>query len=152
MSTLERKHLTEPSPSDWERWVARLADGEEPATAARAEGQTCTSFRRNNAEAHAEALALSRQARAAEADLQGERWALADDASDAMRLAWLKRWNGEWAGTQKLEVEHTGGVEVVVEHDYDRILDKLAEVGLIRRREEAAADAAPLPLLPARTN
>lgn len=51
-------------------------------------------------------------------------------------------------------VEHTGttGLEVTVEHDYGRLLDKLEHVGLLRRGPATAPPAQDLPVLPARTD
>ena len=48
---------------------------------------------------------------------------------------------------------HGGGpLEVTVEHDYGRLLDKLAQVGLVQRGPAAALDAPAVPVLPARTD
>lgn len=58
------KFWTEPIPSNWDRWEARLAKGEEPAEAARGEHQTCSNVKRSDPVRHAEALALSRRVRA----------------------------------------------------------------------------------------
>lgn len=51
-------------------------------------------------------------------------------------------------------VEHTGttAVEVTVEHDYGRLLDKLEHVGLLRRGPATAPPPPDLPVLPARAD
>jgi hypothetical protein len=75
------------------------------------------------------------------------------------------QWRGiEWSlgvlhsmgARQAVQVEHTGAdggpVEVTVEHDYGQILDKLEQVGLIRRGAPQVVDAEAVRLLPARTD
>jgi hypothetical protein len=107
---------TQPSPSDFDRWEALLLAGQEPSTAAKSLGHTCSAFRRADPARHAELLELSREARGANADERGEKWALDQGASDQMRLAWLKRWQPAWAGLQKVEVTGADGGPVEVEH------------------------------------
>lgn len=159
-----QKAFTEPSPSDWERWETRLARGEEPSAAARADDvrQTCTAFRKQDPDRHAAALAMSREARGYYVDRLVERDVVEldpdgeprykDDASDAMKTLHAKRWNHEYAGTGKLDVEIGGSLEVTVDHDFSGILDELERVGLLARGATGALDAETLALLPARTD
>lgn len=126
---------TQPSPSDFDRWEARLLAGEEPSSAARAEGHTASAFRRTNPERHAAALELGREARAGYADERGEKWALDPEASDSMRLAWLKRWNNAWDGRQKVELTGAEGGPVELVEDRSASLrdvgDLLIAIGAI---------------------
>lgn len=110
---------TEPSPSDWDRWEDRLRAGEPPAAAARAvrDDLTCSAFRRSDPVRQKAALEMGQEARGLVVDKRVEGWALADDASDAMRLAWAKRWQPEYAATtQRVEVDH-GPIEITVTHE-----------------------------------
>lgn len=99
-----RKALSQPSPSDWERWEARLLAGEDPSSAAQAEGQTCSSFRRDDEVRQRALLALSREARADEADRRLEDWVVDEKASDQVRLYW-HRYHANRAGRVSEHVE-----------------------------------------------
>lgn len=170
------RNFTDPTDEDWAGWVERLLNGEEPSEAARAVGQTCTQFRRHDRQAHHDALELSREIRGG-ADREYVRDRLRANVERSMRAVPVFDHDGEPTGEYTyegqvanralellgkqaglfndahVEVEHTGGVEVTVEHDYDRILDKLAGVGLLVRRGEAAAvDASAIEVLPARAD
>lgn len=156
------KAFDEPSPSDWDRWIARLLDGEEPSEAARAERQTCSAFRRQDPGRHGEALQMSREIRAG-ADRDLVRNKLRTVVGDTGHPQWAKgaellaKHAGMFDETQRVEITGDGGgpVEVTVDHDSEsvrRILDKLVSVGLVRPGPAAAADAETVELLPARTD
>ena len=102
-----RKALSEPSPSDWERWEELLLSGEDPSKAAQECGQTCSSFRRDDETRQRALLALSREARADEADKRLETWVLDEKASDQVRLYW-HRYHANRAGRVSEHVEVTG--------------------------------------------
>ena len=121
-----------PSPSDWDRWEEALENGEEPSTAAAALGLTCSAFKRADAGRHGAALLASRVARGHFADRMAEAWAMAENASDSMRIAWLKRWQPAFGG-QRVEVTGADGgpVEMSVE---GRAVVGLADV--VRLAEE----------------
>lgn len=89
--------------------------------------------------------------------IRSERWERAFDRSDKWSAKFLDDLSMEQlpetraARAQKVDVEHTGSVlqEVTLEHDFGKLLDKLAEVGLIQRGPAELADAASVALLPA---
>lgn len=144
-------YLTQPSPSDFDKWEERLAQGEEPSTAAKAIGRTASAFRRADLDRHAAALEMSREARGNYVDERMEQWAIEDDAPPPIRLAWAKRWQPEYAGNQKVDV----GVKVEVERrevSLHGVLAVLADAGAL----DGLADSGPLaalvaarPVLPA---
>ena len=119
---------TEPSPSDFDRWQALLIAGEESSTAARSLGHTSSAFRRVNSERHAECLATCREARAGAVDEQMEKWAIADDAPPAIRLAWAKRWNRAYSDRVELTGADGGAVSVTVEDAREKLARKIAEI------------------------
>jgi hypothetical protein len=69
-----------PDSSDFDRWEALLVTGVEPSTAAKDVGFTSSAFKRADAERHAAALALSREARGHYADERAETWVAEPDA------------------------------------------------------------------------
>lgn len=150
-----RRLLAEPSPSDWERWEAKLAEGVEPSLAAQATHQTTSAFRRQDPDRHAELLALSREARAEHVDRTVERWATtSEDAPVPIRLAWMKRWNPAYADKAHVVGADGGPVEVqvVVEHTPEQvaaILQRLERLGLVQPGPRLAAHAQGQPLLAA---
>ena len=82
---------TEPSPSDFDRWEALVAEGKDPSRAAKELGFNGSSaFKRVNQERHAEVLALSRDVREGVANERGEKWALAEEGDARLKLAYLK--------------------------------------------------------------
>lgn len=130
------KALSEPSPSDWERWEQRLADGEEPSQAAKAEGQTCSAFKRQDAVRQKAALLMGQDARALFVDDKVEAWALADDADVPVRLAWMKRWNQAYRERSQVEMSGPEGGPVQVE---DRSAS-LAEIAAVLRASGALTE------------
>lgn len=124
--------LREPSPSDWERWEQRLLNGEDPSAAAQAEGQTCSSFRRQDEARQRALLAISREARADEADRRLDMWATDFEASDQVKLYW-HRYHANRAGRVSEKVEVTGreGGPIQVE-------DRSASLADVARVLEAA--------------
>lgn len=130
----------QPSPSDWERWEARLLAGEEPSSAARAENQTCSSFKRDDPVRQREALEMSREARGYVADRiveddvvthdakTGVPVAFKHDASDSQKQFWAKRWQPAYANTTievAGQIEHGGTVHI--EHERRLTLADVAE-------------------------
>lgn len=129
------KRWTEPTESAWERWERLIVDDAmDPSTAAKQIGFTCSAFRRSNETRQKEILAAGRTARAEFADEKGDEWALADDASDQIRIAWLKRHNPEWSGAQKVELSGADGGPIEVE-------DRSASLADVLRVLHAAAAA-----------
>lgn len=140
---------TQPSPSDFDRWEQRLLDGEEPSSAAKAEGQTCSAFKRADPVRHGEALAMSRETRGHYVDERVEKWV--DDpeqASDAVKLAWAKRWQPAYNGNTRVEVTGADGAPIEIEDrsaslaDVARVLEAvgaLASVGGGAARQELPA-------------
>lgn len=144
-----RKALSQPSPSDWERWEERLLAGEEPSTAATAccaDGHlTCSAFKRDNPGRHAEALAMSREARGYVTDKLVEKDVCVRDkegvpvrfkpkASDAMKQFYARRWQPAFAvATTQLEVSGPGGgpVELAEGFSPTTVLDVIALAGEI---------------------
>ena len=119
---------TEPSPSDFDRWQLLLIAGEESSTAARSLGHTSSAFRRVNSERHAECLAASREARAGAVDEQMEKWAIADDAPPAIRLAWARRWNPAYSNRVELTGANEGPVRVTVEDARAKLARKIDQL------------------------
>lgn len=130
--------MTEPSPSDWDRWEQRLLAGEEPSTAAAAEHQTCSAFRRQDPVRHAEALAGSREARGHVADRivdndviqhdeTGAPVAFRSDVSDAQKQFWARRWQPAYGNNTTVELSGPNGAPVQIE-DRSASLDAVAAV------------------------
>lgn len=128
---------SEPSPSDWDRWEQRLADGEEPATAAAAEHQTCSAFKRQDPVRHAEALAGSREARGfladrivdndvIEHDEAGAPVAFRSDVSDSQKQFWARRWQPAYGNNTTVELSGPGGRPIEVEDRSATLADVLA--------------------------
>jgi hypothetical protein len=129
------KFWTEPSPSDFDRWEELLVQGEEPSTAAKKLGFTCSAFKRASTDRHGAALSLSREARAYFADEKADVWVVEPDASPHLRVAWLKR--NQPAFREKQELALTGpdggvlAVAIVDEEERASALArKLAGLGL----------------------
>lgn len=135
-----------PSPSDWERWETALERGAEPSTAAGELGLTCSAFKRQDAGRHGAALLASRVARGHFADKQAELWALAEGASDSMRIAWLKRWQPAFGG-QRVEVTGAEGGPVEIQGGValEAVVGVLAAVGVLEDGAGVARGALPAP-------
>ena len=132
---------TEPSPSDFDRWEQKIIEGEEPSTAARALGHTASAFRRANSVRHAEILETGREIRAGVADERMERWAVADDAPPAIRLAWARRHNRAYSDKLELTGADGGKVEVTVEDAREKLAAKLAAVVATASTDGGAAES-----------
>lgn len=117
---------TEPSPSDFDRWEALIVDGGEPVTAARSLGHTWSAFKRANEKRHAGIITTSREIRAGSVDERMEKWAVADTAPPAIRLAWARRWNRAYADKLELTGADGGEVAVTVEDARDKLARKIA--------------------------
>lgn len=113
-----RKALSEPSPSDWERWEAVLARGVEPKLAAEIVGKTCTAFRKDDEVRQRALLAMSRAARGyvvdnivegdvCVRDADGVPIGFKEDVSDSMKQFYARRWQPAYA-TQAAQVEISG--------------------------------------------
>lgn len=89
--------------------------------------------------------------------VEGVAWEVALDKNhqswDRANARVLKAYHPAYRDSAR--IEHTGKdgtpMEVTVEHDYGRLLDKLEQFGIIRRSPDTA-HAADLPVLPARTD
>lgn len=140
---------SEPSPSDWDRWEQRLLNGEEPSTAAKAEHQTCSAFKRQDPVRHGEALAMSRETRAHYADERMEAWVTPDEASDAIKLGWARRWQPAYGTNARVEVTGADGGPVEIEDrsaslaDVARVLEAVG--ALAELSGGAARDTLPTP-------
>lgn len=107
-----------PSPSDFDRLDELLLTGMEPSTAAKQLGFTMSAFRRADRARHAESLDLSREARGHYVDEKVERWVDAPEtASDAVKLAWAKRWQPAYAGPNRVEITGADGGPLEIGHE-----------------------------------
>ena len=145
-------------------FLERIAAGDTAADAAVAAGQQSPNPFYNRANKDSLAfdpvfegrLVEAMQERAAlmadRVDEKVNEWIDDPEIGDTIRIAWMRRHNPAYR--EKQQVEHTGTsrVEVTVEHDFGSLLDKAEHAGLIRRGPAAALDAAPEPVLPARTD
>lgn len=120
-----RGHHAMPSPNDWADWQARVEDGEDPKSAAAERGLTLSNYRRADFERQREVLALSREARADEADRRLEKWASVDDASDQMRTYW-HRYHANRAGRIQEQLKIEGRVDSDVADALDRFTEMVA--------------------------
>jgi hypothetical protein len=109
------KALTEPSPSDFDRWEALLAAGREPSDAAMELGYTSSMFRRTSAERHAHCLEVGREARADRVDRRMEELTAEEAPQASLVLAWAKRWNPAYDERRRLELTGADGGPVVYE-------------------------------------
>lgn len=135
----------QPSPSDYDQWVALLIQGTEPSAAAKQLGFTCSAFRRTDPDKHAAALEISREARASFADERAELWANEPDADYRMRELWLARWNKAYRKTAAVEV--SGGLELPdVAAAIERFTQAVAAAALRRDDGDGAAGVAVRPV------
>lgn len=150
---------TEPSPSDFDRWEQLIAEGDDPSRAAKALGfGGSSSFKRADAQRHAETLAWWREARQQD-DVEYVRDKLRDNVEAAMSEGERNAANrgleliGKQAGMfdDRIEIDHGGPVEVHVDHDFPGIVETLERIGLVRAGP-AAVDAEAVEVLPARTD
>lgn len=103
---------------------------------------------------------LHEEARAARGwnivDVEASAWKVAADpehpAWDRANARILKAYNARFRDQATVDHEHSGRVEVTVEHDYTQILDKLEQYGVVRRGLDEDADPPPRKALPARTD
>src|SRR5262245_7193318 len=111
-----------PSEQDWQHFESRLADGVDPARAARERGLTSRTFRRSDCERHHVALQEWRGWRRSTANERGEAWAVEDGADPRLRIAYLKAESEDYRQGDSSQVEITGGSRVEVDLDFGRIL------------------------------
>src|SRR6266498_5844685 len=151
-------------------FLERIAAGDTFAQAAEAVGTKPGAFYSRTTKGNAvydpvfaEALGDALQERALlKADVVDEKfdaWIQSDECAPALRLAWAKRWHPAYREKQQVEVTGAGGgaVEVAVEHDYGRLVDKLERYRLLPRGSAAAfeaetVDAGDRGLLPSRAD
>lgn len=129
----------QPSPSDYDRWVALLIQGDEPSQAAKAIGFTCSAFRRTDPDKHTAALEISREARASFADERAELWANEPDADYRMRELWLARWNSGYRKSSAVEVTGELGVQVDITAALER-LNTMVAAAAVRHAATRGAD------------
>jgi hypothetical protein len=143
MTAIEPKRLRGahaiPSPNDWADWQQRVEDGEDPKAAANARGLTLSNYRRADFERQREILALSREARADEADRRLEKWVSVDDASDQMRTYW-HRYHANRAGRVQEQIRLEGKVDSDVADALDRFTEMVAAAAV---RQSAGAGERP---------
>lgn len=132
----------EPDIPDWEQWERLLVVGEDPKTAADRVGFTISAFRRSDRRRHQEALALSKEARADEADQRLEQWVGLEDASDTVKLYWHK-YQAQRAGrvAEKVEVQGELGVGSDVAAAIDRFT-AMVSAAAVRAAERVGAGGA----------
>lgn len=135
-----RGHHAMPSPNDWADWQARVEDGEDPKSAAAERGLTLSNYRRADFERQREVLALSREARADEADRRLEKWASVDDASDQMRTYW-HRYHANRAGRIQEQLKIEGRVDSDVADALDRFTEMVAAAALRSAGRDGAGQA-----------
>jgi hypothetical protein len=78
------------------------------------------------------------QSREAFVDEQVEGWALDPDASDAMRLAWARRWNPAYRDKAQLELSGDAALSVDVELSIAKFTQAVAVAAARRAMLEAA--------------
>jgi hypothetical protein len=124
--------LTQPSPSDFDRWEQLVLEGQEPSTAAKQLGFTCSRFRFASPERHAQILEGGKEARAGYVDERVEVRALEEDAAPAILLAWARRWNRAY--TERQEISGPEGEPIT----FELPAEKLAEAAEILRQARGA--------------
>lgn len=146
-----------PSPSDFDRWEQLIAQGDDPSQAAKQLGfGGSSSFKRADRARHAEALEWWRT-NTRQADVEYVRNNLVVNVETARLAGDLPASNkaleliGKHAGMfdDHLEIEHTGEVGVVVDHDIEGILGTLRSIGAVSERTGDAADTETIEVLPA---
>jgi hypothetical protein len=115
-----RGHHALPSPADWEDFERRILEGEDPQQAANARRLSLSNYRRADHQRQRELLAMSREARADEADRRLEDWVTRAEASDALKV-YFHRYHANMAGrgAERVELE----VRTDVSDDLNRLTE-----------------------------
>jgi hypothetical protein len=130
---------TEPSPSDFDRWEALIAEGRDPSSAAKELGFNGSSaFKRASwpgaRERHGEAIVAARELREGIANDRGERWANVEDANPALKIAYLKAESSRYRQGDKVEI----GGSIDVRTDVAEAIDRFTEAVAVAAVREAA--------------
>jgi hypothetical protein len=136
-----RGHHALPSPADWEDFERRILEGEDPQVAANARRLSLSNYRRADHQRQRELLAMSREARADEADRRLEDWVTRAEASDSLKQYW-HRYHTTLAGrgVDKLEVEVSSDVSDAIDRFTAAVAAASVRSADVRGAGEAARD------------